>query len=88
MIKGVNKKVIEINDTGNIYFEKAVFYVRSEMSDVPERHLLREVSEYLDENDYITEANFILNKKKKIFVVSIITVLCILMAAVIFALII
>lgn len=50
MIKGVNKKVIEINDTGNMYFEKAVLYVRSEMTDTPYSHLLREASCYLDES--------------------------------------
>lgn len=48
MIKGVNKKVIEINDTRNIYFEKAVLYVRPEMLDVPQSHLIREASAYMN----------------------------------------
>lgn len=47
MIKGVNKNIVEINDTGNIYFERAVLYVSPEMSDVPYSHLLKEANEYL-----------------------------------------
>lgn len=50
MLKGVNKKVIEINDTRNIYFEKAVLYVRPEMLDTPHSHLVREANYYLEEN--------------------------------------
>lgn len=30
MVKGVNKRVIEVNNTGNKYFEKIVFYVAPE----------------------------------------------------------
>ncbi|MBE6852398.1 MAG: hypothetical protein E7505_02830 [Ruminococcus sp.] len=50
MIKGVNKKIIEINDTKNIYFEKAILYVRPEMLDTPPGHLMKEASYYLEEN--------------------------------------
>ena len=50
MIKGVNKKIIEINDTRNIYFEKAILYVRPEMQDTPSDHLIKEASYYLEEN--------------------------------------
>lgn len=32
MVKAVNKLVLEINNTENEYFEKAIFYVRPEMS--------------------------------------------------------
>lgn len=32
MVKAVNKLILEINNTENEYFEKAVFYVRPEMS--------------------------------------------------------
>ncbi|MDO5558832.1 MAG: hypothetical protein Q4F95_04480 [Oscillospiraceae bacterium] len=49
MIKGVNKKIIEINDTNNIYFEKAVLYVRSQMSSTPQKHLMNEAKYYLDQ---------------------------------------
>ena len=47
MIKGVNKAIIEINETGNKYFEKAILYVRSEMSDENEKKLERQAKEYV-----------------------------------------
>ncbi len=36
MIKGVNKQVLEINETENGFFEKALFFVKPEYSDMPE----------------------------------------------------
>ena len=51
MIKGVSKKIIEINNTDNIYFERAVLYIRPEMSDIPEGYLSREAGIFLSEND-------------------------------------
>ena len=36
MIKGVNKKIIEINNPDNLYFEKAVLYVRPNVTILPE----------------------------------------------------
>jgi len=35
MIKGVNKKIIEINSTGSIYFEKVVFYLKPNVIELP-----------------------------------------------------
>ena len=32
MVKAVNKLLLEINNTENEYFEKAIFYIRPEMS--------------------------------------------------------
>ncbi len=32
MIKGVNKQVLEINETQNSFFEKAIFFVKPEYS--------------------------------------------------------
>ena len=50
MLKGVNKSIVEINDTGNMYFEKALLYIRPEMNNVPERHIAREAAEYIKSN--------------------------------------
>ena len=47
MIKGVNKAIIEINETGNKYFEKAILYIRSEMSDESEKKLEHQAKEYV-----------------------------------------
>ncbi len=35
MIKGVNKKVIEINRPDSAYFERAVLYLKPEVNEVP-----------------------------------------------------
>ena len=42
MIKGVNKKVVEINNPRSIYFDRAVFYLKPNMSLMPEKLLSRE----------------------------------------------
>ena len=35
MIKGVNRKVIEINHPDSLYFERAVLYLRPDVTEVP-----------------------------------------------------
>lgn len=47
MIKGVNKKIVEINNPKSLYFEKAILYVRPSMSDIPSKLLSREAHNYL-----------------------------------------
>ena len=46
MVKGVNKTVIVVNDTGSKYFEKIVFYVSDEYGNVNSKHLKKAVSTY------------------------------------------
>lgn len=36
MVKGVNKKIIEINNPDSLYFEKAVLYVKPNVTVFPE----------------------------------------------------
>lgn len=43
MVKAVNKLILEINNTENEYFEKAVFYIRPEVS---EQSKLRQSAEF------------------------------------------
>lgn len=47
MIKGINRRVVEITSTDNDYFEKAVLYVRSDKGDVSASRLEDEAREYL-----------------------------------------
>lgn len=47
MIKGVNKRVIEITGTDHEYFEKAVLYVKAEKSGASAEKLGEEAREYL-----------------------------------------
>ena len=39
MIKGINKQVLEITETSNEYFEKALFFVKPEFSNYSENKL-------------------------------------------------
>ncbi|HHX57699.1 MAG TPA: hypothetical protein GX710_06750 [Clostridiales bacterium] len=47
MIKGVNKKIVEINNPKSLYFEKAILYIRPSMSDIPAKLLSQEAQNYL-----------------------------------------
>ncbi len=48
MIKGVNKRIVEINNTQNEYFEKAILYIKPEKSSLPQRELSEEAINYLN----------------------------------------
>ncbi|MDE5768366.1 MAG: hypothetical protein K2H29_12465 [Oscillospiraceae bacterium] len=48
MIKGVNKKVIEINRPDSVYFERAVLYLKPDVTDVPLHAAQMETLDYFD----------------------------------------
>jgi hypothetical protein len=67
MIKGVSRKVVEINNPDSIYFEKAIFYLKPHMSDIPAKLLAKEAENYmftLSQQNTNTERN---NKFKNAF---------------------
>lgn len=47
MIKGVNKKIIEINNPDSIYFERAIFYLRPNVRELPQEISNAEISRYV-----------------------------------------
>lgn len=47
MIKGVNKNVIEISDTGNECFERAILFVRPDSAGRDGDHIRRRAMDYL-----------------------------------------
>lgn len=47
MIKGVNKKVLEINNPQSLYFEKAVLYLKPNMSSVSYKLLRAEAEQMI-----------------------------------------
>ena len=49
MIRGVNKQVIEVNDTGNEYFEKAILYVRPQFTSAGSNTLRSEAGRMLSQ---------------------------------------
>ena len=46
MVKGVNKRGIEVNDTGSKFFEKIVFYITPQYSELTPVQL-KEATEFL-----------------------------------------
>ncbi len=62
MIRGVNRRIVEITSTENDYFEKAVLYIRPEKTGYPKNKLDYEAKAYL---------NSIAPKKRRFFVDSI-----------------
>lgn len=49
MIKGVNKQVLEIHETQNSFFEKAIFFVKPEYSGMSEGRLRESAKKEFDE---------------------------------------
>ncbi len=62
MVKGVNKTVIEINDTGNKYFERVVFFVNPDYAFMSQNKLENKAFEYVNAT---TEYNNFKSIKKK-----------------------
>ena len=46
MVKGVNKTVIEVNNTGSKYFEKIVFYVTPQYGNLSAKQLKKAASTF------------------------------------------
>ena len=47
MVKGVNRQIIEINDTGSRYFERVLLFVSPEGVELSSKELGSEAREYL-----------------------------------------
>ena len=44
MLRGINRSIIEINDTGNRYFERVLIFVKPEYGNFPEGYLQKEAA--------------------------------------------
>lgn len=55
MIKGVNKRIIEINNPDSIYFEKAIFYLRPNVRELPAEVTQNEINKYISRMGLRTE---------------------------------
>ena len=73
MIKGVNKQVLEINETGTGFFEKAIFFVKPEYIGMSGGKLRESAGKELEKTGKPPVRRYI-NKKTK--VKTILTILC------------
>lgn len=48
MVKGVNRQIIEINDTGNRHFERVLLFVAAGSSEMSNTQLTAKAQEYLN----------------------------------------
>ncbi|MDO4743292.1 MAG: hypothetical protein Q4B04_04580 [bacterium] len=48
MLKGVNKRIIEVCETGNEYFEKVLLFVSPEHSNISESKLVKQAQRYVE----------------------------------------
>ena len=63
MIKGVNKYVIEVSETGNVYYDKALLFVKPEYTDIECAILEKEAKKVLKNMDTVSSVKH----HKKIF---------------------
>lgn len=56
MVKGVNKRIVEVQETGNEYFEKAILFLRPSRTDLEESRLEGEAGRYLRQLGYTPPA--------------------------------
>ena len=47
MLKGVNKQIIEITDTGNLYIQKAILFVDPEKREYDNDFLIHQGKKYI-----------------------------------------
>lgn len=64
MIKGINKNMIVVKNTGSRYFEEAHFIVKNGISDRSERDLVKEASRIV--GTILTESGKISKPKRRI----------------------
>ncbi len=67
MIKGINKRIIEINDTNNSYIEKAILIISPEASSVQQAKITNDVSEYFSGLIGSENGTMLFTPKKKRF---------------------
>ena len=74
MVKGVNKTVIEVNDTGSKIFEKVVFYVSPKYSSLTAKQLQKAAQSLNIDREEVAGSFKPLRQrwfKKKVFTVSV-----------------
>ncbi|WP_040196077.1 hypothetical protein [Candidatus Soleaferrea massiliensis] len=64
MIKGVNKNMIEISNTENEYFERAILIVREDKKCLDKELLTRQANDYLADMSYRRDCG--LKEKKRL----------------------
>lgn len=65
MVKGVNRQVLEIRETGSQYFERAFFFVKPEFADTDEKKLRAAAEHVLPQADKVPKSKH--RRAKKVY---------------------
>lgn len=65
MVKGVNRQVLEIRETGSPYFERAFFFVKPEFADTDEKKLRAAAERVLPQADKVPKSKH--RRAKKVY---------------------
>lgn len=65
MIKGINKTVIEVSETGNMYYDKALLFIKPEYADMERALLEKEAKKVLKNMDTMSSIRY--HKKSFVF---------------------
>lgn len=85
MVKGVNKKIIEVNNPDSIYFEKAVFYLRPEVHILPDEIAHNEINRYISGAGFSAKRRKNTLKKGRIIIISALIAFALLVAVILFS---
>lgn len=67
MLRGVNKKIIEINNVEGGYFDRVLFFVNEEKRSEPDSVLSRQAEKYVSEKDLLRyKKSFLHGEKPKV----------------------
>lgn len=58
MLRGVNKQIVEVNNTGNRYFEKAILFVNPQYADISRHKLDVEANKYIESLGNAASGNY------------------------------
>ncbi len=77
MIKGVNRRIVEITSTEHEFFEKAVLYVKADKSDIPTEKITDEAREYLGRIVPVKKSGATMGNKLLIGMIAVLIVLAV-----------
>ncbi len=80
MVKGVNKTIIEVNNTGSRYFEKIVFYVTPQYGNLNAKQLRKAASDFSFNFDVTVNRKPLrkIKKRQKLLKLSLLAVGCLI----------
>ncbi len=85
MIRGVNRQIIEINDTQSEFFEKAIFFVRADKDTLSEKKLHDMAVQFIDQSSLTSvrpkrRKKYLVSRKALWLMLSLTTLACVVLS--------